>query len=465
MYFCEWMHYVIVDIETTGGGPTTSKITEIALIKHDGSKVIDEYCTLLDPEMSIPGFIVRLTGINDDMVTGKPKFFEIAKKIIEFTEGCVFVAHNVGFDYRIIRQEFKHLGYDYRRHHLCTVRASRSILPNHSSYGLGKLSKELGIEIIGRHRAGGDAQATAILFELLMNTDSSKLQSFIQEEVNPKMLHPNLSLETLDELPERTGVYIFYNETNQIIYIGKSKSIKTRVEQHLRNNHSRKGINLTKEIARIEWILTGSELIALIRESYLVKQHRPIYNQRLKKSRFPFGLFSYQDEAGYLRFTIGRTSGKLANPLHSFSSKQEGLRFLEKYCETYNLCQRLCDMYPGSGACFHHSIEKCHGACIKEETSEQYNIRAEQLLHLMELEADHCYIVDKGRQKGEKSIVYIKNGSFNGFGFAPFHFQGLPSSKWERFIEFHQEDRDVRTILSSYLRKHNSLQLVKIGKG
>ena len=134
------MNYAIVDIETTGGSPKSSKITEIAIYKHDGKEVIDEFVTLINPEMPIPPFIVNLTGINDEMVKDSPKFYEIAKDIVEFTKDCVFVAHNVGFDYGIIRHEFRSLGFDYRRPHLCTVRASRYVIPGHDSYSLGKLT-------------------------------------------------------------------------------------------------------------------------------------------------------------------------------------------------------------------------------------------------------------------------------------------------------------------------------------
>ena len=147
------MHYAIIDIETTGGNPKSSKITEIAIYKSNGIEIIDQFVSLVNPEMNIPDFIVNLTGINNSMVQSAPKFYEIAKEIIEFTEGCIFVAHNVAFDYTVIRYEFKNLGYDYRRQHLCTVRASRFILPDLASYSLGKLTRILGIELIGRHRS------------------------------------------------------------------------------------------------------------------------------------------------------------------------------------------------------------------------------------------------------------------------------------------------------------------------
>ena len=141
------MHYCICDIETTGGSPKNSKITEIAIYKHDGEKIIDEYSSLLNPDIPIPPFIVNLTGITDKMVEAAPRFFEVAKEIIEFTKDCVFVAHNVGFDYGVIRSEFRSLGFDFRRTHLCTVRTSRIVIPGHDSYSLGKLTRSLGIEL------------------------------------------------------------------------------------------------------------------------------------------------------------------------------------------------------------------------------------------------------------------------------------------------------------------------------
>jgi len=456
------MHYVIVDIETTGGSPKASKITEIAIYKHDGNEIIDEFTSLVNPEMSIPEFIVRLTGISEKMVENAPKFFEIAKKIIEFTEGCIFVAHNVGFDYGIIRHEFKTLGYDFRRPHLCTVRASRYVIPGMQSYSLGKLSRSLGIEIVGRHRAGGDALATAHLFKMLLEKDPANLGTFIQQEVNPKVLHPNLDLETLDEIPGKTGVYRFYNETNQLIYIGKSKTIKTRVEQHLRNTKTIKGSKMMKEISRIEYDLTGSELIALLKESQLIKTHQPTYNHALKRSKFPYGLFDYVDENGYLRLYIGLSSKKNEIPIISFTTKKEGISYLEHYCEKYVLCQKLCDLYPTRSSCFHYEIKKCEGACIQKESKEDYNQKVTDLVNDLSFNGESFYIVDKGRNKSEKSLVLIEKGTIVGFGYAPYHFHGHPPMKWKRFIDLITEDRDAKTILNLYLRKNSSIEIVKI---
>lgn len=456
------MHYAIVDIETTGGSPKNSKITEIAIYKHDGEKVIDEFVTLVNPEIPIPMFIVKLTGISDEMVSNAPKFFEIAKSIVEFTEDCVFVAHNVSFDYSVIRSEFKSLGFDYRRAHLCTVRASRYVIPGHESYSLGKLTSKLGIQLVGRHRAGGDAHATAELFTLLMNTDPNGLSTFIQKEINPTRLHPNLDLEELDEIPNKIGIYRLFDETNQLLYIGKSIHIKKRIEQHLRNNNSQKGIRLQQEIARVEYELTGSELIALLKESQLIKQHQPIYNRSLRRNQFPYGLYTYKDEKGYTRFYITLVSRRTEYPLMSFTTRKEATSFMERMVDEYELCKKLCDLYQSKSSCFSYTVKACHGACVDEESTQSYNARCHELIDELSLNGETFYVVDKGRDKSEKSLVYIKNGMILGMGYAPFHFNRLPPTKWDRFLSYMPEDRDARSILKLFLRKNKKHEVVKL---
>lgn len=160
--------FTIIDIETTGNHYKYGHITEIALYRHNGQQVTDSYSTLINPEMDIPYYITKLTGIDNEMVKNAPKFFEVAKKIVEITSNSIFVAHNVSFDYRFVKEEFNRLGFDYNRKTLCTVQLSRKFLPGHRSYSLGKLCSDLNININGRHRATGDALATVKLFEILL---------------------------------------------------------------------------------------------------------------------------------------------------------------------------------------------------------------------------------------------------------------------------------------------------------
>src|SRR5699024_5344049 len=166
--------YAILDIESTGGKFNEEGITEIAIYKFDGQEVIDQFGSLINPERKIQPFVVGLTGINNDMLRYAPKFHEVAKRIIEITEDCVLVAHNSKFDYRLLRTEFRRLGYNFERKTLCTIELSRKLIPNMPSYKLGNLVKSLGIPITDRHRAVGDAQATVRLFKLLLSKDTEK---------------------------------------------------------------------------------------------------------------------------------------------------------------------------------------------------------------------------------------------------------------------------------------------------
>ena len=145
--------YAILDIETTGGKYNEEGITEIAIYRFDGHEIVDQFSSLVNPERSIQPFVVNLTGINNQMLRNAPKFYEVAKRIIEITEDCILVAHNAKFDNRILTTEFDRLGYTYSKKTLCTVELSKKLIPNLPSYSLGKLVKSLGIPLTNRHRA------------------------------------------------------------------------------------------------------------------------------------------------------------------------------------------------------------------------------------------------------------------------------------------------------------------------
>ena len=447
------MNFVIVDVETTGGHTKESKITDLAIYKHDGTQVIDHFQSLVNPEQRIPEFIVRLTGITDQMVANAPKFYELAKEIIEFCEGCVFVAHNVAFDYGMFKSEFKRLGYEFRMPQLCTVRAARYVLPGHASYSLGKICADLRIPNTARHRADGDAKATTELFGILIQKDENQLRTFIQDVLNPKSVHPNLSLESIEELPNKTGVYKMYNEFNQIIYIGKSIHIKKRIEQHLRNTKTAKGQQMIQDICRVEYELTGSELIAMLLESQLIKEHKPIYNRKLRKSLFPYGLYDQQDIDGYLRLKIESTAKKNEEPLLQFNSRKDAQGYLEHLAEKLELCQKLCYLYPTQSACFQYTIQQCKGACIQEENPASYNLRVQSYIDQLQFNGDTFFLVDKGRNKGEKSLIWIENGIYRGYGYAPFHFHGKEPLHWSRYIQTEKENRDNKSIVHQFMRK------------
>ncbi len=291
--------YSVIDIETTGGRRGEHKMTEIAIINIDGNEIVDRFSTLINPERSIPSSIIYLTGITNEMVEHAPKFYEVAKKIIEMTEGRIFVAHNVFFDYNFIKQEFLELGYQFKRDKLCTVRLSRKYLPGYKSYSLGKLAADLGIEINGRHRAMGDAEATAIIFKDLI--DSVRNEDFVLSEAKKIVLPPHVIRDEYEALPEKIGVYYFYGKNNQVLYIGKSKNIKKRVTQHFRADlKRRKDIELKNLIAHIDYTLFEDELSALLFEGHEIKEKWPPYNTSMKSKKFTYGIKLKETKEGIL---------------------------------------------------------------------------------------------------------------------------------------------------------------------
>jgi DNA polymerase-3 subunit epsilon len=312
--------YSIIDIETTGGNRDGHKITEIAIINVDGDQVVEEFSTLINPERSIPYPITRLTGISDDMVVNAPKFYEVAKKIVQMTEGRIFVAHNVFFDFNFIKSEFAELGFQFKREKLCTVRLARKHIPGHASYSLGKICNDLGIVIDGRHRAMGDAKATVILFQMIQN----KIQDtdLIQEESKKVSLPPKLERENFDSLPNTIGVYYFYDEEGSLLYIGKSKDIKKRVTSHFRVDLKRKkDVALKSKIARIDYKELPHELAALLYECSEIKKHYPPYNVALKRLRFPVALELRENLEGILEIRQTQND-EFSNHVHTFRNKR-----------------------------------------------------------------------------------------------------------------------------------------------
>lgn len=277
--------YAILDIETTGGKFNEEGMTEIAIHKFNGKKVVDQFITLVNPEIPIQPFVVQLTGINNKMLVKAPKFHEVAKQIIQITEGCVIVAHNSSFDYRILKNEFSRLGYNYIKDTLCTVELSRKLIPDQDSYSLGKLCKSLGIPMSERHRANGDALATVKLFKMLLNKDVDKsiIKTNIKAAGKTKSKLSNHFQKILDNCPRKTGVFYVHNEKGDIIYIGKNKNIRTGVNQLLMRKSNRSK-SLQKKIHDISFEETGSLLISSIKSQQAIEKNNPKFNTYPKKN-------------------------------------------------------------------------------------------------------------------------------------------------------------------------------------
>ncbi len=438
--------YAIIDVETTGLSPKLERLTEIAIIIIQDGQIIDEYSSLINPEKSISYRITQLTGINNKLVQNAPKFYEIAKKVVEMTDDCTFVAHNASFDYRFIQAEFSRYGFDYQRKVLDTVKLSRKLLPGFRSYSLGKLTAQLGIEIKNRHRAMGDAAATAELFQLLLQKDPNLAT------LNMRGLNKYLKKEILDKLPNEVGVYYFFNEKNDLIYIGKSNNIYQRVISHLNNTSTRKAMEMREQIAAVDFELCGSELIALLLESDEIKRHLPVYNRAQRRTAYQWGIYSDINSQAYHSLKVDRLLEN-ENLITIFSSKRAAVSELERLTEEFSLCQKINALYKNSGACFYYGIQQCNGACVGEESVEDYNQRVEKLIAHYQYDKPNFIIVDTGRNTQEKALVFVENNIYKGFGFVSVDELDQPIEVLKSFIKPYSNNRDVASIIRGYLKR------------
>jgi len=451
--------YCILDIETTGGQFNEEGITEIAIYKYDGHDIVDQFISLVNPKIPIQPFVVKLTGINNAMLRSAPKFYEVAKRIIEITENCIVVAHNASFDYRILQTEFRRLGFRFQKQTLCTVELSKKLIPGQESYSLGKLVRALGIPMADRHRATGDAMATVKLFKMILAKDVEKeiIKSLVKTEIKSGM-SPKL-LDIVENLPSKTGIYYIHNEKGDLIYIGKSKNIKKRVNQHFTGTTA-KCKKIQTEVYTVSFEETGSELIALLKESEEIKVNKPIYNRTHRKSIFQWALYVQKNENGYLTLQLQKADGR-KKEITAFSSPQEGKNALFKITDKYQLCQKINDLYDTKNACFKYKIKECAGACIQEEDTESYNDRVTEYLEMNQFENENMIILDRGRSLEERTAILIENGIYKGYCFYDLNYQVSNVDVLKNMLIPMQNNRDARQIIQSYLRKNKVWKIVK----
>lgn len=393
------------------------------------------------------------------MLRNAPKFYEVAKRIVEITEDCILVAHNAKFDYRVLRTEFKRLGFDFKRKTLCTVELSKELIPNQPSYSLGRLARALGIPVSDRHRAAGDAMATVKLFKLLLNKDTEK--HIVQDSVRlePKFQLEPRHIEIIEELPTVTGVYYIHKSDGEIIYIGKSNNIRKRINQHFTSTNP-KSKKIQRLVSAVTYETTGSELVALLKESEEIKKLKPLYNRALRRTVFTHALYSYLDDNGYINLKIDVVDGR-KKPITTFSNRNSAKQFMFKIVEEYQLCQKLAGIYNTKTSCFNYSIKTCNGACVSIETPEEYNTRVENLINKNSYRNKNLVIIDKGRDIEERSAILIKNGAFYGLGFFDLNHQINRLDILESFITPMQNNRDTQHIIQSYLRKKKNIKILQ----
>ncbi len=410
--------YAIVDIETTGGHAAQNRITEISIYVHDGTQVSKHFTSLVHPEMTIPPYIQAFTGISNEMVENAPKFSAISEKIYDMLQGNIFVAHNVNFDHSFIKHQLSESGFDLNVKKLCTVRLSRKIIPGHRSYSLGNICSALGIHLENRHRADGDAMATVKLFEHLLKNDAEKqMDDALKRGSKEQVLPPNVSKADYEKLPKSPGVYYFVNSKGLAVYVGKAKNIRSRVGTHFSGElKSKQKQNFMRDVHGFGHTSTGTELLAILLESHEIRRLWPDENRAQKRIQTVYGLFDYLDQNNKIRFGIDKVR-KEQRALVTFSTHAAALQYLNSLIAEFDLCPKLCNTQTNKDTCIKVANDTCEGNCLNNENVAVYNAKAQLFVDQLQAERKAYYIVGKGRNYKEQSVIIYEPESYVGYTF------------------------------------------------
>lgn len=368
-----------VDIETTGTSLRRDRIIEIGVLRVENNRLVDQFESLINPETRLPPEITMLTGITEKDLDRAPNFHGVKKDLRQILGDCVFSAHNVRFDYGFVKREFRNVDVTYHAKNLCTVKLSRRLFPRYRRHSLDSLIDRFNFPVSRRHRALDDAAVLWKFYQLVQNSFPAKK---VEEAVNTVLKRPTrpigLSEETLDNLPESPGVYIFYGESGAPLYVGKSKNIQNRVLSHFQNDgQSGLEMRLASQIKSIDTVKTAGELGALLKESQLVKKLQPLYNRQLRESQKM--IIIKESRHLYSQVTLIDTNeispDDLDNILGVFKSRHQAKELLANLAKEFKLCAKMLGLEKGPGPCFGYRLGRCPGACLGKEKPEKFNAR------------------------------------------------------------------------------------------
>jgi len=443
--------YAVIDVETTGGSPSVDRVIEIAVFVFDGQQIIDSYSSLLNPKRPIDPYVTKLTGISDAMVKHSPSFEDVHEKILELTHENIFVAHNVKFDFGMIRQEFKRLGIDFNRKQLDTVNLARKAIPGFNSYSLGNICDSLGIEIIDRHRATGDAEATVKLLKLILDKQVS--QKYIEIELNHgidvDLLPPYLSKAEIEKLPEDAGVFYYKDEVGKILYLDGSKNIRKKViTDFTKPADSPEKIRMFELMRNIDYELTGNELTAKLLSYRELKKHLPEFNKKPRIQAHTHGIFIDEDEQGFLQLKIHPLDWEEGELILKFPSKAVANKILGKIIKENNL----------NGWFAIRSKMKEGG--IEEKGMKNYNAQIEKAIRKHLYRTPNFFIIAEGIHPDEHSVIWIENNTYRGFGYFNPELTTNTPDNLKEVVKYDDDDLEVQKIIRAHLRKMKHSKII-----
>jgi len=458
-----------VDLETTGGMAVHHRIIEVGIVLLEDGKVLEQWSSLVNPGQRIPPSIENFTGISNEMVADAPAFADLRDEVRRRLHGRLFIAHNARFDYGFVRNEFRRLGEKFSAPVLCTVRLSRALFREHARHNLDTLIERYGLDCAARHRALGDA---AVLPPLLAAFEAAagveRMQEAATAALNESRLPPHLPPDLAEDLPEGPGVYLFRGEAGALLYVGKSRNLRSRVIEHFASEHrSSKEAKLTRQVRGVEWVETGGELGALLLESRLVKQLAPTANRRLRR---PAGMQCVRlaERAGGVEASIepleAAVAGEDLELYGPFRAERDARRALEGKAREAGLCLKVRGLERGAGSCFAYQLGRCRGACVGKEPRALHDARLRLALASLRLKAwpfpGPVGIRERGPM-GEGSVLHVVD---------QWHHLGTAASDAEvtALVERNAEapfDPDAYRIIARCLERLHPRDLVMLDRG
>ena len=460
---------IFIDLETTGANPAADRITEIGLVEVDRAGNAVRWSSLVNPGVSIPAFIQGLTGISNDMVRQAPSFAQLAPALHERLQGALFIAHNARFDYGFLRNAFSEAGYSFRSDVLCTVKLSRKLFPEESRHNLDALVARHALRPDTRHRALADADliwqfwqkiSQQLPRELLM----SALETLLQRPTLPS----HLPGDTLDNLPDTPGVYLFYGENGLPLYVGKSVHLRQRVMSHFSADHKLyKEMRLSQQLHRIEWHETVGEIGALLLEAQLVKSLQPIHNRRLRRqgSLCAWRLNDeMQSACPELSYASDADFGRSDTVYGLFSSRRKAESTLRELADQHQLCLvqlGLEGRAQSDKPCFGWQLQRCKGVCIGKEPEALHHARLINALSRLRVKTwpyeGAVGLIEQGGS-GKTAVHLVNNWCYLGTAESDTALQDLMEKSPARPVF----DMDTYKILSKALAKRH-LTVRKLG--
>ncbi|MGH8204266.1 MAG: exonuclease domain-containing protein, partial [Steroidobacteraceae bacterium] len=358
-----------VDLETTGGQAARDRVIEAGIVLIEDGEVVEEYATLVNPGVRIPYAIQEFTGITEAMVAEAPPFAAVAGAIESRLAGRLFVAHNARFDYGFLRSEFRLLDRRFRAPVLCTVRLSRALTPGERGHNLDAVMSRHGIACDARHRALGDAKVLADFLRIARERwPAEELAGIVTRLTGSSRLPPQLDPSLADALPESPGVYLFYGEGDELLYVGKAANLATRVPAHFAETRAKLDRQLAERVRRVEWTETAGAFGALLLEARLIRTRRPLLNRRLAGSAEYWAIRLRED--GAMPLASIDALDAIDDPGASygmFRRRVDAGRALEGLLREHGLCAKWLGLEETEGSCVGYALGRCRGVCVGRE--------------------------------------------------------------------------------------------------